>query len=276
MKCMYHLEKIFNYNQKEVRVVAINDSPWFVAKDVCEILEHSDSRKAVARLDTDEKLVGTIFLSGQNRETWLINEAGLYSLILTSRKPEAKSFKRWITHEVIPSLRVHGQYSIHNNQQYNLPMTYRDALVCLLSEVERNEQLQLLNEKQQSQLTEQKPKVEMYETFMSADGTQSMSQVAKILGWGRNRLYSFLREKGVLNDSKAPHKRNLPHQPYIDLNYFKVINAPMREGDIIKITNQVLVYPKGVEFITRMLKQHELEQQYIQYYKESEEGVYYK
>jgi anti-repressor protein len=86
---MNELQKVFDYSGVQIRTIVKNDEVWFVARDICEILEHSQVSKAVERLDDDEKLLGTIFLSGQNRETWLINESGLYSLILSSRKPEA-------------------------------------------------------------------------------------------------------------------------------------------------------------------------------------------
>ncbi|WP_339218920.1 Bro-N domain-containing protein [Paenibacillus sp. FSL H8-0332] len=86
----------------------IDNQPWFNTKDVCDILEHSDTSMAVKRLDDDEKMTQTMFVSGQNRLTWLVNEYGLYSLIMKSRKPEAKVFKKWITHEVIPSIRKSG------------------------------------------------------------------------------------------------------------------------------------------------------------------------
>ena len=84
--------------------------PWFVAGDVCAVLEHSDTGKAVSRLDDDEKLTRTMFVSGQNREVYVINESGLYSLILTSRKPAAKRFKKWVTSEVLPAIRKAGRY----------------------------------------------------------------------------------------------------------------------------------------------------------------------
>lgn len=89
----------------------IDNEPWFAAKDVCDILEHSHISMAVKRLDDDEKLTQTMFVSGQNRLTWLVNKYGLYSLIMKSRKPEAKAFKKWITHEVIPSIRKSGGLS---------------------------------------------------------------------------------------------------------------------------------------------------------------------
>jgi len=107
---MNELTKVFNYSGQEVRTVLKDSEVWFVAKDVCEVLEHSQVSKAVERLDDDEKLLGTLFLSGQNRQTWLVNESGLYELILTSRKDEAKKFRRWVKKDVLPSVRKHGAY----------------------------------------------------------------------------------------------------------------------------------------------------------------------
>ena len=84
--------------------------PWFNANEVCAALEHTDASKAVSRLDDDEKLIRTMFVSGQNREILTINESGLYSLIMTSRKAEAKKFKKWVTSEVLPSIRKTGSF----------------------------------------------------------------------------------------------------------------------------------------------------------------------
>jgi prophage antirepressor-like protein len=107
--------QIFNYQGKqEVRTIEKDGEVWFVAKDVCEILELTNVSMSVERLDEDEKLVSKLFTSGQEREVWTVNEPGLYSLIVSSYKPEAKSFKRWITHEVIPSIRKTGSYTAPN------------------------------------------------------------------------------------------------------------------------------------------------------------------
>lgn len=89
-----------------------NETSWFIAADVCEILELVDTRRAMERLDEDEKRKVTLKLGGQGRPIWIINEYGLYSLILSSEKQEAKVFKRWITHDVIPSLRKNGKYTL--------------------------------------------------------------------------------------------------------------------------------------------------------------------
>lgn len=88
-----------------------NGEPWFVAADVCKALELTDPNKSVSRLDDDEKGTNSIRTPGGNQEMSIINEPGLYSLVLGSRKPQAKAFKRWITHDVIPSIRKHGMYA---------------------------------------------------------------------------------------------------------------------------------------------------------------------
>ena len=94
--------QIFKYQSNEIRTVLIGNEPWWVAKDVCEALELGDVSKATARLDEDEKGTNSTPTLGGNQNMIIVNESGLYSLILGSRKPEAKTFKRWITHEVIP------------------------------------------------------------------------------------------------------------------------------------------------------------------------------
>lgn len=107
---------LFSYQNTEdfitnVRTIEIDGEVWFVAADVCRVLDLKDVSMTASRLDEDEKLIQKLFVSGQNRDILLINESGLYSLVLTSNKPEAKKFKRWITHNVIPSIRKTGEYN---------------------------------------------------------------------------------------------------------------------------------------------------------------------
>ena len=100
----------FVFKESDVRVLNIDNYPWFVAKDLCLILELSDVSMSLKRLDDDEKLTQTLFVSGQNRDMSVVSESGMYSLVLTSRKPQAKAFKKWITSEVLPSIRKTGKY----------------------------------------------------------------------------------------------------------------------------------------------------------------------
>lgn len=102
--------QIFNFDNNTIRVIERDGDPWWVAKDVCDVLGLGTTAKAVEGLDSDEKGVSIVHTLGGNQSMTIINEPGLYSLILRSRKPEAKAFKRWITHEVIPAIRKHGGY----------------------------------------------------------------------------------------------------------------------------------------------------------------------
>lgn len=95
----------------EIRVVDMNNEPWFVAKDICDSLNLLNVTDSLKRLDDDEKLISKLSMSGQNRDVWVINESGLYSLVLSSNKLEAKKFKKWITGEVLPTIRKHGIYA---------------------------------------------------------------------------------------------------------------------------------------------------------------------
>ena len=102
----------FNPNNALVRVQVINGEPWFVAKDICDALGIENNRDAVSRLDDDEKLTSVVPTSGQNRQMWMVNESGLYNLIFQSRKAEARAFRRWVTGEVLPTIRRTGRYEL--------------------------------------------------------------------------------------------------------------------------------------------------------------------
>ncbi|ODH00238.1 hypothetical protein A4S05_34115 [Nostoc sp. KVJ20] len=112
---------IFSFESHEIRFVGTATEPWWIAQDICKVLELDDVSKAVSRLDGDEKLIRTLHVSGQGRETLCVNESGLYSLVLTSRKAQAKRFKKWLTSEVIPTIRKTGTYSVNAKSQSQLP-----------------------------------------------------------------------------------------------------------------------------------------------------------
>src|SRR5699024_10710167 len=104
--------KVFDFEGSSVRTVFKEGNPWWVAKDVCDVLGIKNNRDVIARLDIDEKGVDTIDTLGGQQEVSVINESGLYNIILLSRKPEPKKFRRWITHDVLPSIRKHGLYAV--------------------------------------------------------------------------------------------------------------------------------------------------------------------
>lgn len=159
---MQALQNIFQYQGKAVRVVVKDGEPWFVAKDVCDILEIANSRDAVARLDHDERGVVLTDTPGGMQELQAVNEPGLYTLILGSRKPEAKAFKRWITHEVIPAIRKTGAYAIDQNKV--VPLSERQALIQslkLTAELaEEMEEVKSITQTHSQKLMELEQKVE--------------------------------------------------------------------------------------------------------------------
>lgn len=112
------LVEVFNFSQSRtpIRVQVINNEPWFVAKDVCDVLEHSNHKMAVKNLDDDEKGVSSVYSLGGAQQTTIINESGLYSLIFQSRKPEAKAFRKWVTSEVLPAIRKKGYYGVYKEK----------------------------------------------------------------------------------------------------------------------------------------------------------------
>jgi anti-repressor protein len=231
--------QIFNNPEfGQIRVIEKNNEPWFVAKDVCEVLELTNPTVAIGRLDTDEVAK---FNLGRQGETNLINEYGLYSLILGSRKPEAKKFKRWITHEVIPSIRKTG---IYKAKEINSQMLFQIA--------------QQLEEKEK-QIALMAPKALFADAVETSHTSILVGDLAKLLrqnGYdiGQNRLFIYLRDKGFL--IKSGSSRNMPTQKSMDMGLFEVkeraVNNP--DGSVI-ITKTTKVTGKGqVYFINHFLE----------------------
>ncbi|MED5050606.1 BRO family protein [Anoxybacillus rupiensis] len=231
----------FKYESKEVRTVVVNGEIWFVAKDVCDVLEIKNPSDALKRLDEDER---SRFNLGRQGETNVVNEAGLYSLILGSKKPEAKAFKRWVTHEVLPSIRKTGGYVSNDDMFIQTYLPFADEQTKLLFRTA----LETVR-KQNEQIAAMQPKAEAHDKFISGENYQSMAVVAKALGTGRNRLYDFLRKHKVLMAS------NVPYQEYIDRGYFVVREKPIQMGGQVINKPQTYVTAKGVDFIFRLLQE---------------------
>lgn len=221
----------------EVRTIQVNNEPWFVAADVCKALELSNSSMAMERLDDDEKSKFNLGLSGG--ETNCVNEYGLYNLVLGSRKKEAKDFKRWITHEVIPQIRKTGGY--------HLPQTYAEALRAYADKVEQNEKLAAENAKLL-------PKAEFFDAVTDSKSAISIGEVAKVLdvGIGQNKLFAFLRDKKILD------RQNIPYQEYIDRGYFRTIEQKYDVRGEVRISIKTLVFQKGIDFIRKQLQKEEV------------------
>lgn len=182
---------VFPETGQQVRMITRNDEPWFVATDVCAVLEINNARQAVSYLDADEKDVTTNDTLGGRQKLNVINEAGLYSIVLRSRKPEAKAFKRWITHDVLPSIRKKGSYSVGAVQTFNIPQTYPEALREIANKVEALE----ASEKYAKEL---EPKAEAHDELMTAPGALLVREAAKALGMRGKVLRAFLLGEKLL------------------------------------------------------------------------------
>lgn len=138
------MENLFKYNDAQVRTITDkNEETWFAGIDVCNILEYADPDAAVKKLDEDERhLTRLRDGSGQRRKTWTVNEFGLYSLILTSTKPEAKAFKRWVTHEVLPSIRKAGKFTTEQEKEHELTLQNIAQQIQILKEEREEHQKQ--------------------------------------------------------------------------------------------------------------------------------------
>lgn len=183
---------VFQKNTWKMRTMEIDGEPWFSASDVCKALEVGNPSQALSRLDADEKMTTLISNEGAATGTSqmaFVSEPGLYSLVLSSRKEEAKAFKRWVTHEVIPQIRKTGGYQ--------LPQTYAEALRALADKAEEAERLSgevlALSEK----VEEMSPKVSYYETILNNPNTVLVTQIAQDYGMSAKRFNKLLHELGV-------------------------------------------------------------------------------
>ena len=179
----------------KVRTLNLNGEPWFVAADVCSVLDLSNPTIAVSRLDEDERAK---FNLGRQGDATIVNEPGLYTLVLGSRKPEAKAFKRWITHEVIPAIRKHGVYI--TDEKLKLFAEHPELLDALMRSLYTAHAENLRHRAERQTLL---PKADYYDAFMDADGCTNLRTTAKELNVPERWFARFLQQTGFLYRSPA-------------------------------------------------------------------------
>nr|DAJ75791.1 MAG TPA: KilAC domain protein [Caudoviricetes sp.] len=235
--------KIFNNNQfGQIRTTVINDEPYFMLKDVCEILEIKNQRDAKGRLS--QHGVGTtdiIDSLGRTQQATFINESNLYKLAFTSRKKEAEAFTDWVTSEVLPSIRKTGQYSV------NIPKSLPDALRAYASEVEAHNQSKAL-------LEAQRPKVLFADSVAASHTSILIGELAKLLhqngvkDMGQKRLFAWMREHGYLISRKA-NDYNMPTQRAMELGLFQIKETTVTHSDgHISVSKTPKVTGKGQQY----------------------------
>lgn len=241
------LEIFKNEEFGEIRIVTIDEEPWFVAKDIANNLGYQNGSRDINRhVHEEDRVKDMVFDGRQNKETILINESGLYALILGSKLESARKFKHWVTSEVLPAIRKHGLYATED--LLNDP----DLLIAMATELKNERQARKLAEEK---IEKQKPLVDFANQVSDTTDLIDMKTMAKLLkdnniNIGRNRLFEFLRIKKILM------KDNQPYQQYVDAGYFKVNEYTYTNSlGKTKTNRQTFITGKGQLYITKKVKE---------------------
>ncbi|PQC73331.1 phage antirepressor [Enterococcus faecium] len=185
--------QIFNFEQNEVRTVLVNNEPYFVGKDVASVLGYSNTKDALSRhVDLEDKMGSRITTSGQSREMTIINESGLYSLILKSKLPSAKKFKRWVTSEVLPAIRKHGGYL--TPEKVEEALLNPDTIIQLATQLKEERTGRLIAEQK---IAEYEPKISYLDSILSSTDSVTISQIAADYGMSPQQMNKLLHKLGV-------------------------------------------------------------------------------
>ncbi len=238
--------QIFNFNGTDIRTLTIDNEPYFVGKDVTEILGYKNASKALAdHVDSEDKLNNETLSSLGQRGGWLVNESGLYSLILSSKLPTAKKFKHWVTSEVLPAIRKHGAY-MTDEKAFDV-VNNKAGLADLLQQAA--DQLK----RKDIQIAEMKPKALFADSVSASDSTILIGDLAKILkangvDTGAKRLFQWLRDKSYLINRKGSDW-NSPTQKSMNLGLFVIKESTHTQPDgTVRVTKTTKVTGKGQQY----------------------------
>ena len=240
------MEVFKNEEFGEVRTVMIDNEPWFVGKDVANALQYKDTSDALKRhVDTEDKLSRCFTDSGQNRQMYIINESGLYSLILSSKLPSAKKFKHWITSEVLPSIRKHGMYMTDNllDAVIQNPEIMQQAVARICAErAEKQNQLAAI----QGQLQDALPKAVYYDKFVDPGYATNFRDTAKEFGIGQKCFINLLLQyKFIFRDQKGdlrPEGRAVEKGLFIMRDYTSMTSGHVGSYTLITTKGKKLIY----------------------------------
>lgn len=215
--------QIFEYQNNKVRTVDVDGEAWFVLKDVCEVLHLGTTAKVAERLDDDEKGMNQIHTPGGTQNVTVVNESGLYHVILRSDKPEAAPFRRWVTNDVLPTIRKTGSY---NAPQLTRSQLLATALIAAHEELEEKDK----------QIAELTPKGVFADAVSASSQSILVGELAKLLSQnginiGQNRLFAWLRENGYLIKDKKRTDYNMPTQKSMELRLFEIKETSIAHSD---------------------------------------------
>ncbi|XKH51360.1 phage antirepressor [Chryseomicrobium palamuruense] len=243
--------KVFDFKGEQIAILQKDGEPWFVARNVTDVL--GLDRTAIRRIDEEEKDVHSTHTPGGNQSMVIISEAGLYELIFASKKEEAKHFKRWVTKEVVPSIRKYGAYMTPETIEQAL--TDPDTIIRLATDLKEERAKRMAAE---VLIQKQQPKVLFADAVQTSQTSILVGQLAKLItqnGYdiGQNRLFSWLRQNGYLGKKGAHY--NEPTQYAVERGWFEVIERTVNEPNgSVRITRTTKVTGKGqIYFINKFL-----------------------
>ena len=262
----------------EVRTLIVNNEPWFVGKDICVLFGDKNHNRSLSRISDEDKDKFEILTKGGKQTLIFINESGLYSLLFSmqpqkinkkgiqdaypleteERIKKLKHFKRWVTHDVLPTIRKTGGY-VQDNREEEFIKTYfpsfgkETQLAMVLDLRNQNEKLKNKNQQLSDKIEKEKPFVDFAKKVGNSSDLIDMNQMAKLLkdehmDIGRNRLFEFLRNKGILR------KNNEPYQRYLENGLFNVKESTYKTAYNTKVYTKTYVTGKGQIYITELLR----------------------
>ena len=241
--------QLFNFENQQVRTLKLNDEPYFVGKDVAKILGYSNTRDALSRyVDSEDKGVAKLDTLGGKQHQTIINASGLYSLILSSKMPNAKRFKHWVTSEVLPAIRKHGAY-MTDEKAFDV-VNNKDGLADLLQQAA--DQLK----RKDIQIEEMKPKAMLADAITASETSILVGEMAKILkkngvNTGQNRFFKWLRENGYLIKRKGTDY-NMPTQKSMNLKLFEIKERTIVDGNSTRIVKTPKITGNGQQYFTNL------------------------
>jgi len=251
--------QVWNYEISEVRTVQVNGEPWFVLADVCKVLEISNSRNISSRLEPDEKGVTLVDTLGGTQQMTIINESGLYTVILRSDKPQAKPFRKWVTSVVLPSIRKHGAYM--TDQALEKALTNPDFLIQLATQLkteqEQRRRLETTVAAQSKQMEQDKPKVLFADSVAASSSSILIGELAKLIkqngvDMGQRRLFAWMRENGYLI-KRCGSEYNLPTQRSMERGLMEIKETSVIHSGYTTISKTPKVTGKGQVYFINLL-----------------------
>lgn len=249
------MNEIMIFNNPEfgsVRTVCIDGEPWLVGKDVADILEYRNGSRDINRhVDADDMRKIMIYDGNQRRETIVINESGLYSLVLSSKMLTAKKFKRWVTSEVLPTIRKTGGYVANEDVFVETYLPFADEPIKQLFRI----QCRVINQLNE-RIRKDEPKVKFADHVSDSTNLIDVNKMAKLcadhgIRIGRNRLFAWMRARGILMGG------NIPYQEYIDNGYFRVKESVYETNGQTRTYQQTFVTGKGQQYIlSRLMREY--------------------